>query len=250
MKILEKSYDYFVSALLGVSNPIKRSVVNTHCDVHKFINHLALPILMNDKYEKEYNFFISFMEDINKGAVWADQDFKSTHHFYHPYRKKGLYGRKNAMILARDYYARALTLWDKGAFNKSLFYFGAVLHLIHDMSIPQHANIKLLDSHRQYETFVKRSYQYVKEFQAKQGAYVMDSVEEYIKFNGRIALKIYKRYRTIADEEERFYFITKCNLPLSQRTTAGAMVMFYSDIFEENAKKKKKSRMGISALPK
>jgi phospholipase C len=143
MSIVERTYNYFISTVLGVSNLIKKSVVNTHCDVHKFINHLALPILKHDKYDQEYNFFISFIEDINEGAVWADQDFKSTHHFYHPYRKKGLYGRKNAMILAKDYYNRALTLWGKGEFNKSLFYFGAVLHLIHDMSIPQHARTQL-----------------------------------------------------------------------------------------------------------
>ncbi|HHY81914.1 MAG TPA: phospholipase [Clostridiales bacterium] len=236
MKLIEKSYDYFLKAVLKVSNPIKKSIVNTHCNVHKFINILALHILANDKYESEYNFFISFIDDINKGAVWADQDFKSTHHFYHPYKKKGLYGRKNAMDLAKEYYSQALTLWNTGEFNKSLFYLGAALHLIHDMTIPQHANIRLLDNHRQYETFVKRTYQYVKEFQAKNGAYKLDTIEEYIKFNARIALKIHKRYKNVKNDEERYYLITKCNLPLSQRTTAGAMIMFYHDIFGETKK--------------
>ena len=246
MKILESSYDSILNLVFGALKPVKRSVINTHCNVHKFINILALTILANDGFEREYNFFVSYIEDINKGAVWADQDFKSTHHFYHPYMKKGLYGRKNAMDLANKYYTNAVTLWDEGDFNKSAFFFGAVLHLIHDMTIPQHANIRLLDNHRQYETFVKRTYHYVKEFQAKNGAYLLDTVEEYIRFNARIALKIYKRYKGIANDEERYYRITSCNLPLSQRTTAGAMVMFYSTVFKVRNLKKSRTEDSVN----
>src|SRR5690554_4494470 len=127
MKIIERAYDYFLKTVFGVSNPIKKSIIKTQCDVHKFINLLALHILANDAYEHEYNFFMGYIEEINKGAVWADQDFKSTHHFYHPYKKKGLYGRKNALDLAKKYYSLALSLWDEGDFNKSLFYLGAAL---------------------------------------------------------------------------------------------------------------------------
>jgi phospholipase C len=236
MNLVEKSYDYFLRAVFGVSNPVKKSIIRTQCEVHKFINVQAVQILRNDKREEEYNFFLSYIEDINRGAVWADQDFKSTHHFYNPYKKKGLYGRKNAMDLAADYYSRALDLWKSGDFSKSLFYFGAAVHLIHDMSIPQHANIRLLDNHKQYETFVKRSYQYILEFRAETGAYLLDTIEEYIKFNARVALKIYKQFKNVSNEENRYYLITKCNLPLCQRTTAGAMVMFYQDILGRRSK--------------
>lgn len=231
MKLTEKSYDYFLNVVFGVSNPVKKAIIHTQCSVHKFINIQALQILLNDKREKEYNFFLSYITDINKGTVWADQDFKSTCHFYNPYKKKGLYGRKNAMDLAVDYYSRALGLWKAGDFSTSMFYLGATLHLIHDMSIPQHANIRLLDNHKQYETFVKRSYQYVHEFRAEKGAYLLDTIEEYIKFNARVALKIYKQFKSVENDEKRYFLITKCNLPLCQRTTAGAMVMFYHDIF-------------------
>jgi phospholipase C len=103
------------------------------------------------------------------------------------------------------------------------------------MSIPQHANIRLLDNHKQYETFVKRSYLYVHEFRAEKGAYLLDTIEEYIKFNARVALKIYRQFKTVTNDEKRYYLITKCNLPLCQRTTAGAMVMFYQDIFDEQS---------------
>lgn len=99
------------------------------------------------------------------------------------------------------------------------------------MTIPQHANIRLLDDHRQYETFVKRTYKYIDEFKVSKGAYLLSSIESYIRFNARIAIKIYKRYQVITDDEDRYYNITKCALPLAKRTTAGAMILFYRDIF-------------------
>lgn len=134
------------------------------------------------------------------------------------------------MALASDYYAKAVRFREKADFRKSMFYFGAALHLIQDMTIPQHVNIRLLDDHRQFENFVKRTHQYVDVFQAYQGAYVLGSIENYVKFNARIALKIYRRFRDIKNDESRYYRIAKCTLPLAQRTTAGAMVMFYDDV--------------------
>ncbi len=38
----------------------------------------------------------SYINDINAGVVWADQDLKSSNHFYNPYTNKGLYGNSNA----------------------------------------------------------------------------------------------------------------------------------------------------------
>lgn len=235
MDFLETTYDYFLKTVFIIANPFKKQIIRTQCDVHKFINIKALKILKNDKYDAEYKLFGSYIIDINKGAVWADQDFKSSNHFYHPYKKKGLYGRKSSMDLASEYYNKAVNLWKKGDFNKSLFYLGAALHIIQDMTIPQHANIRLFDNHRQYETYVKKVYQMIDEFQVDKGAYLLDSIEEYIKFNARIAIKIYKRFQGITDDERRFYHVTRCALPLAKRTTAGAMVMFYKDAFRYHA---------------
>jgi Zinc dependent phospholipase C. len=111
-----------------------------------------------------------------------------------------------------------------------MFYLGAALHLIQDVTIPQHVNIRLLEDHRQFENFVKRTYQYVDAFQANHGAYVLSTIENYVKFNARIALKVYKRFRNIKDDEGRYYSITRCTLPLAERTTAGAMILFYNRI--------------------
>ena len=108
--------------------------------------------------------------------------------------------------------------------------------MVQDVTIPQHVNIRLLEDHRQFENFVKRTYENVNAFQAYQGAYLLSSIENYVKFNARIALKIYKRYRTIKNNESRYYQITKCTLPLAEKTTAGAMVLFYNQIHNINDK--------------
>lgn len=76
-------------------------------------------------------------------------------------------------IYRADYYAKAIDLWHKEEINDALFYLGAALHIIQDMTVPQHANIRLLDNHHQYETFVKRSYKYTKSFKVDTGAYLI-----------------------------------------------------------------------------
>lgn len=227
---VESTYSYILKTVFGIANPIKKSIIKTQCKVHKYINISALKILRNDKYFVEHNFFETYILDINEGAVWADQDFKSSNHFYNPSRKKGLYGRKSAMDLGVDYYNTSINLWRQGEFNKSLFYLGAAVHIIQDMTIPQHANIRLLDNHHQYELYVMRTYDYMDDFKVEKGTYLLDFIEDYIRFNSRVALKIHKKFKVITDDENRFYRITRCTLPLAKRTTAGAMVMFYNDI--------------------
>ena len=227
---IETSYNTALKLIFSAANPAKKLIMDTHCAVHKFININALNILENDKYIREYNFFFNYIIDINKGAVWADQDFKSSNHFYNPVTKKGMYGRKSAMDLGIEYYGESLKLWEMKQFNKSLFYLGAALHIIQDMTVPQHANIRLLDNHRQYEKFIITTYKYVSEFQVETGTYLLKSIEDYVRFNSRVALKVYRKFKSVKDNNERFYLICRCGLPLAERTTAGAMVMFFNEI--------------------
>lgn len=231
---IESTYSYLLTKILTLIDPVKKSIKKTECLVHVYINNKALNVLLNDGYIKEFNLFNSFITSLNKGVVWADQDFKSANHFYHPVKKRGLYGRKNAMELALEYHYKALKYWSMKKYKKSMFYFGATLHLIQDMTVPQHANIKLLDNHHQYEKYVSKSYDNIKEFKINSGAYILDSVEDYIRFNSRVALKIYRKFKHIKDDDERFYRTTRCSLPLATRTTAGALALFYKEIKEKD----------------
>ena len=65
-------------------------IVQTECQVHIHINQHALDILRNDRFQEAYRFYSRHMDSINRGAVWADQDFKSSNHFYNPYKKKAV----------------------------------------------------------------------------------------------------------------------------------------------------------------
>lgn len=57
MDILETTYDYFLRAIFGIANPVKKTIIKTQCKVHKAINIYALKILKNDEYFEEYFFF-------------------------------------------------------------------------------------------------------------------------------------------------------------------------------------------------
>lgn len=84
----EAIYRSFLKLIFRIMNPVKKMIIRTECQVHIHINRHALIILKNDGYQDAFDFFMEHLEDINHGAVWADQDFKSSNHFYHPYKKK------------------------------------------------------------------------------------------------------------------------------------------------------------------
>jgi len=227
---IERTYGKLFKYALIAVNPLKKTIIQTECQIHKHINHQAIEILRNDMFLDAYSFFNDFIEQLDDGTVWADQDFKSTGHFYNPSVKKGLYGSTNAMSLAIEYYTNALEYWRDGKIDNSMFYLGAAVHLVQDMTVPQHANIRLLDSHRQYENFIKRTYLSTSRYNTDKGGYYIESIEEAIRCNARNAIKIYSRLKNIKDDEKRYYTIAKFTLPLAQRTTAGCLLRFYKDV--------------------
>ena len=157
-----------ISQTFRVINPIKKKIINTNCEVHLFIQNSALDVLKEEGYDKQVQFYKNFESYINKGLVWADQDFKSYFHFYNPQEQRGMYGHTtNAMTLANTYYKNALHFISKDDYVNGMAYFGAMCHVIQDVTIPQHAKRKLLDSHKQFETYVKENYRKVKRFKTK-----------------------------------------------------------------------------------
>ncbi|KNY25752.1 zinc dependent phospholipase C family protein [Pseudobacteroides cellulosolvens] len=232
--VLEKIYGKVFYYFLYSINPIKKQIIDTPCSIHKFINLQSLEILKNDNYLDAFNFFTDNLVSLNDGVVWADQDFKSSGHFYNPYKERGLYGNRDALSLAKEYYNNTIECWKKNNLQDSVFYLGATVHIIQDMTIPQHANIRLLDSHRQYENFVRRNYQSYKDFVAEDGGYYFDNIDEFVKYNSRNAINIYNKLKEIENENERFYKLTRYILPLAQRTSAGCLMRFYKDTMKEN----------------
>lgn len=235
-KNVELLYHTTLRLLLVFINPFKKILIRTECKVHLFNNFHALHLLDKFSYYDEFNFFQKYIEVINHGSYWADQNFKSMSHFYNPYNKRGLYGQKNALYLAKQYYKKCISYYKKGDVVSSMFYLGATVHLIQDVTIPQHVNIKLLDSHRQYENFVKYSYNIVKEYVSIKKPLVLDSVEDYVIYNSKKAININRKHRNIKPSKLKFHKITLISLPLAQQTTAGFFILFYREVVKNYQK--------------
>ena len=230
-KKIENAYASALRGTFKVVNPIKKSIINTTCEVHLFIQNNALDMLKNSGYKNEYRFFKEYLTQMNQGLVWADQDFKSYHHFYNPIEGKGKYGyEENAMTVAVNYYNKALKYFKEDNFSKSMFFFGAACHIIQDLTIPQHAKGRLLDNHRQFEVYVKENYKKIKRFKSGDIPLILDSIEEYADHNSMHALNIDYMYKNINDINTKFYLTAVKSLTLSQKSTAGCMIMFFKDL--------------------
>lgn len=230
MDTLEKSYSYIFKNVLRVINPVKKRIMKTECEVHKFINNQSIKILKNDGHMEVYKLMHLYIDDINAGVVWADQDLKSSNHFYNPHTDKGLYGNSNAKKECISYYIKALNEYFHGNMKNAMFYLGAACHLIQDLTVPQHANIRLLNNHRSYEKWVIRVHKHHDEFKIKRGGIYHNSLKHYIDMNSKKAINTYEKYSHEKNRYKRFYKITSIVLIMAQRTTAGFMFKFYKDI--------------------
>lgn len=225
-----------------IINPFKKRLVHTRCQVHIFNNAQAVRVLKDFGYDEQYEFFKKNLEDFNDGSVWADQNFKSTAHFYNPKTGRGLFGRGHSKDLVRTYYGEALRFYFTGNTETAMFFLGACTHIIQDLTIPQHVTVRLFDNHRQFEDFVKYTYNLVREYRSNRPPVILPKIDDYVEFNARIALKLDKAYGKLKPLKLRFFKVTLSSLPLAQSTTAGAMLLFWNDMkFIEKRNKKEKA---------
>ncbi len=228
---LESAYSKALTGTFKVISPIKRTIKKTECEVHLYIQENALEILNYNGYNEQYKLFKEYESKINEGLVWADQDFRCYHHFYNPKEKKGMYGYDdNALTIARSYYLKALKYFTLEDYNNSMFYFGAMCHIIQDLTIPQHAKGKLFDNHRQFELYVRENYRKINKFKCREEPIILQSVTDYANYNSSNALKIDYLYQNITDLNTKFYLIALKSITLAQKTSAGCMIMFYKDL--------------------
>ncbi len=229
-KIVEYSYGKLFKYTMKAINPVKKAIMTTECKVHRVINIQSIAILKNDKKDEEFEFFTKYLPELNCGVVWADQDFKSSGHFYNPLKDRGLYGNTNALNLANNYYSFALGCFQAGDVNRAMFFLGAAAHLVQDMTVPQHANIKLLDEHHKFEKFVRDNFLGIPECLVYDKGCYLGSVDEFIRHNAIYAIRTSNRLSSITDDEQRYYEVSKLMLPLSQKTTAGLFSRFYEEV--------------------
>ncbi|WP_035290911.1 zinc dependent phospholipase C family protein [Clostridium sp. KNHs214] len=228
-KKIERTYGSTLKGIMFAVNPIKKKVLKTHCTVHKFINLKAVNILKINGYEEEYNFFRENIRNMNEGVVWADQDFKSSNHFYHVVKGKGLYGFSDALTECKKYYERSLIYLREKEIKKSLFYFGAACHLIQDATVPQHVNNKLLKSHRKFEIWIISKLMSDYSFEEEKSIKRFNYIEEYIKSNAVFADNTYREFKDIDNLEERYDKVSRKIIGEAQKTTAGFLLDYYDE---------------------
>ena len=233
MKRVERTYGKVIKGLMFAVNPIKKMAVKTTCIVHKFINLQAIHILSNDGYEEASNYYKQYVKYLNDGVTWADQDFKSTNHFFHYSKEKGLYGFSNALEECLKYNRKAIENIEKGNIRKGMFYLGAACHLIQDSTVPQHVNNALLKSHRNFELWIISKLFSDYDFAIEKGLIEYDSVEKYIKANAKVAYETHEKHFELEDKESRYYNISTTILKQAQRSTAGYLLLFYKNNIKE-----------------
>lgn len=229
-KAIEKTYGKALRTMMITVNPIKKKVIKTPCTVHKYINKQGIIILRNEGYTEVADFYNYFIDSINEGATWADQDFKSSNHFYHITKEKGLYGFSNALEETKKYFNLSKDLYKKGDKDEAMFYLGAAAHIIQDMTVPHHVNNRLLDKHRGFELWIIGQVLTSDKFAINEGIIKRKSVEGFIKENARKAKEICLKHTHVEDREKRYAKIAEEILTEAQRSTAGVLLYYYETI--------------------
>lgn len=227
---IETTYGRTLQGLMFAVNPVKKAVLKTHCTVHKYINMRAIDILKNDNYMEQYKFFREYIKPLNLGVTWADQDLKSSNHFYHAEKSKGLYGFSDALSECKKYYSKAKNLLRNGELEKAVFYFGAACHLVQDVTVPHHVSNKLLKSHRKFELWIIARLMSDYSFEAEAGLKRYGSIDEYIVSNANMANRALDKYEAIYNLEERYGKMASEIIKEAQRTTAGFMLDFFDEV--------------------
>jgi len=192
---------------------------------HAFCNYQAIKILYNDNYTKEANLFTFFSEELQAGNNWADKGFKSFYHFYNTETGSGKWRWPNATITCELYFTKAFELWEKGKYNRAMFYLGAATHLVQDMCVPHHARCVLMDGHNIFEAWAK---EHRENYCAhNDGMYLKTkSTVEWVHSNASFSLN-YFPYVQSSSSEADYHQATSVLLPRAQRSTSGFWLWFY-----------------------
>lgn len=228
-KHIEKTYGNTLKGIMFAVNPIKRIILKTYCTVHKFINLKAINILYKNNYKEEYDFFRRNVKMLNQGTVWADQDFKSSNHFYSIKKGRGLYGFSDSLTESKKYYSISLKYLRENNLKQSFFYLGSTCHLIQDSTVPQHASNELLKSHRNFELWIIKKLMDDYTFEEENEILRFKSLDQYIKNNAKMAYATYQKYSNIKNKDDRYLRISKKIISEAQKTTAGFLLDYYDE---------------------
>lgn len=228
-KKIEHTYGKTANIVFKMVNPIKKRVKKTSCVMHKLINYESIEVMRKCGFFEEEEFFKKHLKELNRGVVWADQDFRSINHFYHYNKKRGIYGFSNAYLEFLKYYSLAKSYISKDDYKNGIFYLGAACHLVQDLTIPQHVNNRLLKQHRKFELWVIDNFSNKKNLKTAEKIVTFKEIDDFALDNVKFARRTYDKYKDIDNVDKRFLFISEGILERSQSSTAGLLVKFYNE---------------------
>ncbi|MDT8902153.1 zinc dependent phospholipase C family protein [Anaeroselena agilis] len=194
---------------------------------HGFCNRQALQILRGDGFTRYAEFLQLFGQELDCGVYWADQGWKNIHHYFEPTSGKGLWHFANARQQFAAYYRTALLSLRRADPRRAAFLLGAAAHLVQDLCVPHHARAKMLDGHKQYETWVEKRFD--RYAVNTRGVYGEDHPAcSLLVANAVIAADFFDSVKR-EEDETAYHKTTEILLPLAQRTTAGLMWHFANE---------------------
>lgn len=230
-KTFERIFGKVAVGFMKVANPFKKFAFKTPCLMHRFINIQSVHILENEGYLEAADFYRDHIRPLNEGATWIDQDFKSINHFYHHDKEKGLYGFSDALTEAEKYKEKMVFFARKRNLTRSIFYAGVICHLIQDMTVPQHVNNRLLESHRNYEVWILSKAWDEIDFSVEKGIVRYPQFRMYARENAKIANSVYDSVKNMDSKDEMYRIMATRLIAEAQYTTAGMLLDFYETYF-------------------
>lgn len=187
---------------------------------HDFFLRQAFEVLTFDGKENVRTFFEPYYTQIRKGLFWADRGWKNVCHFYaNPENSESTHW-PGATAEAQYYFNHALSYFPKDVL-KGMFYFGASLHIIQDMTEPHHAVGSVFDGHQEFEKWATHHW---KDFLTHQGGIYPSFTHpsQWVEHNARLSASYYPFVSTQNHcNEETYKTAAKDIIPLTIQTTAG-----------------------------
>ncbi len=209
-------------------------------DAHDLITRHAVAILLNDGHSAVANEINAHIGDILGGVYHIDHvvgwGFK---HFHHPDTHKGLkrpFGIGNfesAADFAQELFDDAVDLYLQGKTSDAYYKFGEALHLVEDLTVPQHAALTIGDNHKAYEGYVEDHLSYVYlvnsggiyTFATRANHYSPSTPWGWVDYAAHKSIQYFELVKDGGDDE--FDTAARELVPWAVRLTAGFMKFFY-----------------------
>lgn len=193
-------------------------------ETHIFCNRQAIQILRNDGKLQHSSFFDKYINELNRGVLWADKGWKNFAHYFDPVYGHGLGPWPNASLECQYFFEKALHFWVQKNKKRSVFFLGAAVHLVQDLCVPHHSRGIAFCGHNEYEMWVQENCNNFGVFSDGIYCNYINPVE-WVEHNAKIS-RMYFPYVSYIRSVSSYKMATKILLSLAQRSTAGFLSFF------------------------